>query len=42
MNKPIKLSAVHYEMLVDVSKRRRLKPEQILEEIIQLEFNSKK
>tara|TARA_R100000008_G_C3581109_1_gene168583 strand:+ start:259 stop:384 length:126 start_codon:yes stop_codon:yes gene_type:complete len=40
--KQVKLSAVHYEMLVEVCKRRRVKPEQLIEEYIQVEFNSKK
>ena len=40
--KSVKLSTVHYEMLITVSKRMRLKPEQLLEEMIQDAFNAKK
>ena len=40
--KSIKISNVHYEMLVNVGKRLKYKPEQMLEELIQERFNSKK
>ena len=39
--KSIHLSKVHYEMLVAIAKKARQKPEQYLEEIIQIEFNKK-
>jgi len=41
MDKTIKISKVHFEMLVASAKRNRLKPEQLLEELIQSSFNSK-
>ena len=40
--KNIKISNVHYEMLVNCAKKLRYKPEQMLEELIQERFNSKK
>ncbi len=39
--KSIQISKVHYEMLVAFAKRKRLKPEQMIEELIQTAFNSK-
>ena len=40
--KQIKLSDVHYEMMLEVAKKRRVKPENLLEEFIQVEYNKKK
>jgi len=40
--KTIKISSVHFEMLVQVAKRQRLKPEAFLEELIKNAFNTKK
>ena len=39
--KSIQISKVHYEMLVATAKRRGLKPEQMIEELIQTAFNAK-
>ena len=39
--KSIQISKVHYEMLVTISKRLRMKPEAMLEELIQIQFNKK-
>jgi len=40
--KSIKLSDVHYYMLVEVAKRSNMKQEQYIEEMIQIQFNKKK
>ena len=42
MNKTISISKVHYEMLLTVSKKMRMKPEEVVEEMIQVRFNNKK
>ena len=39
--KSIQISKVHYEMLVTLAKKMRQKPEQYIEEIIQVQFNKK-
>lgn len=39
--KSIQISKVHYEMLVTIAKKARQKPEQYIEEIIQVQFNKK-
>jgi hypothetical protein len=39
--KSIQLSKVHYEMLVTIAKRLRMKPEAMVEELIQVQFNKK-
>ena len=38
----IQISTVHLEMLKQVSKKRKLKPEALVEMLIQEAFNSKK
>ncbi len=38
----IQISTVHMEMLKEASKRRRVKPEALIEMLIQEAFNSKK
>ena len=35
MAKSVKVSDVHYQMLVDVGKRWRMKPDDLMEELIQ-------
>ena len=37
----IKISKVHYEMLVSAAKKMRMKPEALIEELIQVKFNGK-
>ncbi len=37
----IKLSAVHYQMLLELAKKKHIKPVAYLEELIQEIFNSK-
>ena len=39
--KSIQLSKVHYEMLVTIAKKAKRKPEQYLEEFIQVQFTQK-
>ena len=41
MAKTIKISDVHHSMLVDIGKRRRMKPEDLIEELIQETYSSK-
>ena len=41
MAKTIKISDVHYQMLVDVGKRWRGKPDDLLEELIQKTYANK-
>ena len=41
MAKAIKISDVHHSMLVDVGKRWRMKPEELVEELIQETYASK-
>jgi hypothetical protein len=40
--KTLKISDVHYSMLVEVSKKYRMKIENLVEELIQETYNSKK
>ena len=42
MAKPINLDSVEYEMLLEVAKRNRLKPEQFLKKIIQSAYGQLK
>ena len=42
MAKPILLESVEYEMLLEVAKRNRLKPEQYLKKIIQSAYGQLK
>ena len=37
--KSIQISNVHYEMLVEVSKKTKRKPEAVIEEAIQVAYN---
>jgi hypothetical protein len=39
MAKPILLESVEYEMLLEVAKRNRLKPEQYLKKMIQAAYD---
>jgi len=39
--KNIQISKVHYEMLVALAKKARVKPDAYIEEIIQVKFNSR-
>jgi len=41
MAKTIKISDVHHSMLVDIGKRRRMKPGDLIEELIQETYVSK-
>ena len=41
MAKSVKVSDVHYQMLVDVGKRWRLKPDDLVEELIQETYANK-
>ena len=41
MSKPVKVSDVHYQMLVDVGKRWRVKPDDLVEELIQKTYANK-
>ena len=41
MTKAIKISDVHYQMLVDVGKRWRMKPDNLVGELIQEAYSSK-
>ena len=40
--KSVKISDVHYEMLRDLGKKRRLKIEDLIEELIQENYANKK
>jgi len=42
MAKPIYLDSVEYEMLLEVAKRKRLKPEQFLKKAIQAAYGQLK
>ena len=42
MTKLAKLSDVHFQMLVDISKRCRMKPDSLLEKLIQEAYANKK
>lgn len=41
MNKPIRVSAVAYEMLVELAKKAKTKPDQYIENQIQQVYKSK-
>ena len=41
MAKRVKVSDVHYQMLVDVGKRWRMKPNDLVEELIQETYTKK-
>ena len=41
MAKTVKVSDVHYQMLVDVGKRWRMKPKDLVEELIQEAYTKK-
>ena len=41
MSKSVKVSDVHYQMLVDVGKRWRMKPDDLVEELIQKTYANK-
>ena len=41
MAKIVKVSDVHYQMLVDVGKRWRMKPNDLVEELIQETYTKK-
>ena len=41
MAKTVKVSDVHYQMLVDVGKRWRMKPNDLVEELIQETYANK-
>ena len=41
MAKTVKVSDVHYQMLVDVGKRWRMKPDDLVEELIQETYTNK-
>ncbi len=40
--KMVKLSSVHYEMLVELSKKNRMKLDDYLEVLLQEKYNKKK
>lgn len=40
--KTLKLSSVHYEMLVELSKKNRMKPDDYVEMLVQEKYNKKK
>lgn len=40
--KMVKLSSVHYEMLVELSKKNRMKPDDYAEALLQETYNKKK
>ena len=40
--KTLKLSSVHYEMLVELSKKNRMKLDDYLEVLLQEKYNKKK
>ena len=41
MAKTVKVSDIHYQMLVDVGKRWRMKPDDLVEELIQETYTNK-
>ena len=41
-NQPIKLQNVEYEMLLELAKKARMKPDQYLSNIINQQYNNKK
>lgn len=40
--KTLKLSFVHYQMLVELSKKNRMKPDNYVEMLVQEKYNKKK
>ena len=38
----VKLSSVHYEMLVELSKKDRMKPDDYIEVLLQEKYNQKR
>tara|TARA_X000001382_G_C3050116_1_gene140793 strand:- start:329 stop:454 length:126 start_codon:yes stop_codon:yes gene_type:complete len=41
MSKPIKVSNVAYEMLSEIAKKARMKPDQFIEHIIHIQYKNK-
>ena len=41
MAKTIKISDVHYQMLIDAGKRWRMKPDELVEEVVQEAYSNK-
>jgi|TARA_B100000073_G_scaffold269504_1_gene229133 hypothetical protein len=41
MNKPIRVSSVAYEMLVEIAKKAKLKPDQYIEHFIHIQYKNK-
>ena len=41
MTKQVKISDVHYQMLMDVGKKWRMKPDALVEELIQETYSNK-
>jgi len=41
-NQPIKLQNVEYQMLLELAKRARMKPEQYISKLINSDYSSKK
>jgi len=41
MNKQIKVSNVAYEMLVEIAKKARMKPDQYVEHLIHIQYRNK-
>lgn len=41
-NQPIKLQNVEYEMLLELAKKSRMKPDQYLSKLINNEYNGRK
>ena len=39
--KMVKLSSVHYEILVELSKKNRMKPDEYIEVLLQEKYNQK-
>ena len=40
--KMVKLSSVHYEILVELSKKNRMKPDEYIEVLLQEKYNQKR
>lgn len=41
MNKPIKISAVAYEMLAELARKAKTKPDQYVDNLIQIKYKGK-
>ena len=41
MNKQIRVSSVAYEMLVEIAKKAKLKPDQYIEHLIHIQYKNK-